>query len=98
MIGYFKDNNLVKLDITGNGQTVYYAEDKGEIIGVNRAECTDLIIYLEDNKVKKVNYLVQPSGKYYPLDLFPENQRRLDDFSWNEQWRPLKFSDIFLWK
>ncbi|MEX0980528.1 MAG: OstA-like protein [Bacteroidales bacterium] len=98
MIGYFKDNDLVRLDVTGNGQTIYYAEDRGEIIGVNRAECTDLIIYLEENKVKKVNYLVQPSGKYYPIDLFPENQRRLDGFSWNEQWRPLKFSDIFHWK
>ena len=98
MIGFFENNDLVRLDVTGNGQTLYYAEDQGVIIGVNRAECTDLIIYLEDNKVKKVNYLVQPSGKYYPLDLFPENLRKLDGFSWNEQWRPLKFSDIFHWK
>jgi lipopolysaccharide assembly outer membrane protein LptD (OstA) len=98
MVGHFKDNDLVRLDVTGNGQTIYYAEDQGEIIGVNRAECTDLIIYLEDNQVKKVNYLVKPSGKYYPLDMFPENQRTLDGFSWNEQWRPLKFSDVFFWK
>jgi lipopolysaccharide export system protein LptA len=98
MVGYFSNNDLVRLDVTGNGQTIYYAEDQGEIIGVNRAECSDLIIYLENNKVKKVNYLVQPSGKYYPLELFPENQRRLDGFSWNAQWRPLKFSDIFTWK
>ncbi len=98
MVGYFTNNNLVQLDVIGNGQTIYYAEDQGRIIGVNRAECTDLIIYLEDNKVKKVNYLVQPSGNYYPLDLIPDNQRTLDGFSWNEKWRPSGFVDIFSWK
>lgn len=98
MIGYFRNNDLVRLDVTGNGQTIYYAEDQGIIIGANRAECSDLIIYLEDNKVKRVNYLVQPSGQYYPLDLFPENQRKLDGFTWNEQWRPLDYMDVFKWK
>lgn len=98
MTGYFRDNDLVRLDVTGNGQTIYYADDSGEIIGVNRAECSDLIIYLEDNKVSKVNYLVKPSGKYYPLDLFPEDQKTLDGFSWNQEWRPLQFSDVFNWK
>jgi lipopolysaccharide export system protein LptA len=98
MTGYFRNNDLVRMDVTGNGQTIYYAEDQGVIIGANRAECSDLIIYLEDNKVKKVNYLVQPSGQYYPLDLFPENQRKLDGFSWNEEWRPLRFSDVYIWK
>jgi lipopolysaccharide export system protein LptA len=98
MKGYFKNNDLIRLDVTGNGQTLYYTEDQGEIIGVNKTECSDLIIYLSDNKVKKVTYLVQPTGKYYPLHLFPENQRYLDGFSWNENWRPLKFTDVFIWK
>jgi len=98
MLGYFRNNDLVRLDVSGNGQTVYYAEDQGQIIGVNRAECSDLIIFLVDNKVSRVNYLVKPSGKYYPLDMFPENQRTLDGFSWNEEWRPLKQSDVFIWK
>jgi lipopolysaccharide export system protein LptA len=98
MIGYFKNNNLVRLDVTGNGQTLYYTEDQGNIIGVDKTECSDLIIYLKDNQVRKVNYLVQPTGKFYPLNLFPENQRYLDGFSWNDQWRPLKFTDVFIWK
>lgn len=98
MVGHFRNNDLVKLDVTGNGQTVYYAEDQGQIIGVNRAECSDLTIFLVDNKVKRVNYLVKPSGKYYPLEVFPENQRYLDGFSWNEEWRPLKRNDVYKWK
>ncbi|MCF8225760.1 MAG: hypothetical protein K9J30_07765 [Bacteroidales bacterium] len=98
MTGYFNNNDLVKLDVNGNGQTIYYAEDQGEIIGAIRAECSDLVIYLTDNKVSKVNYLVKPSGKYYPLSMFPDNQYYLDGFSWNDKWRPLNFIDIFTWK
>ncbi len=98
MTGYFKDNDLVRLDVTGNGQTLYYAEDNDIIIGVNKAECTDLIIYLVDNHVHKVNYLVQPSGIYYPLSLLPSGQAFLDGFAWHDDWRPKMFSDIFIWK
>lgn len=98
MTGYFIDNDLVRLDVTGNGQSVYYVEDEGIIIGANRIECSDFIIYLKDNKVQKVNPLVQPTGIYYPLDLFTENLRYLNDFSWNEEWRPKKWTDIFFWK
>ncbi len=98
MTGYFENNDLVRLDVTGNGQTLYYAEDLGIIIGVNKAECTDLNIYLVDNQVSRVNYLVQPAGKYYPLNLLPSSEAFLDGFAWHDQWRPKKYSDVFIWK
>lgn len=98
MVGHFKDNDLVRLDVTGNGQTLYYAEDKGVLIGVNRSECTNLIIYLVENRVSRVNYLVQPAGTYYPLDLLPPEQSKLDGFGWYDIWRPKKYADIFVWK
>ena len=98
MTGYFKNNDLIRLDVNGNGQSIYYAVDQEQVIGVNKAECSDLIIYLEDNKVSRVNYLVQPTGKYYPISMFPKEMYYLDGFSWHDQWRPKKFTDIFLWK
>lgn len=98
MVGYFVDNDLVKLDVTGNGQTIYYVEDNDVIIGVNRAECSNLVIELVDNQVSRVNYLVKPSGKYYPLDMLPENMRYLDGFSWNDEWRPRTHLDVYRWK
>ncbi len=98
MTGYFKNNDLVRLDVEGNGQSIYYAEDEGVIIGVNKSECSDLIIYLKDNKVSQVNYKVQPTGIYYPLSLFPPSERYLEGFAWHDQWRPKKVRDIFTWK
>ncbi len=98
MTGYFRDNQLAKIRVSGNGQTIYYAEDQGSIVGANKTECSDLIIYLKDNKISRVNYMTQPDGTYYPLDLFPASEKTLADFKWVPQWRPLEWRDVFVWK
>ncbi len=98
MTGYFSGNQLKRMDVIGNGQTIYYGTDQGRVIGVNRAICSDLIIYLEDNKVRRVNYIQQPSGTYYPLEMFPPEESKLDGFIWLDQWRPVKREDVFVWK
>ncbi|MBN2699520.1 MAG: organic solvent tolerance protein OstA [Bacteroidales bacterium] len=98
MNGYFINNELSKVLVSGNGQTIYYGVDNEEIIGVNKTESSDLVIYLKDNKVSRVNYIGSPKGTYYPIHLFPDEEAFLSDFSWKEEWRPLKPKDIFFWK
>ena len=98
MIGYFKNNKLSRILVTGNGQTIYYAVDQEVIIGANKTECSDLIIYLKDNKISRVNYMTKPDGTYFPLNLFPSDEATLSDFKWVEQWRPLDYLDVFRWK
>jgi len=98
MTGYFVDNKLSKIIVTGNGQTIYYAIDQDIIVGANKTVCSDLIIYLKDNKISRVSYMTKPDGTYYPLTLFPAEEARLADFKWLEQWRPLKWQDVYFWK
>jgi lipopolysaccharide assembly outer membrane protein LptD (OstA) len=98
MTGYFIDNKLVKIMVTGNGQTIYYATEEEVVVGANKTACTDLIIHLKDNKISKVVYTSKPDGIYYPLSMFPEAESRLSDFKWLEQWRPLSWEDVFFWK
>ena len=58
MTGYFIDNNLYRIDVSGNGQTIYYTRNKEEKnFAVNRADCSDMTIYLEKNKVKGLSLL-----------------------------------------
>jgi len=98
MTGYFEDNQLTSIHVTGNGQTLYYATDQEIIVGANKTMCSDLIIYLTDNQISKVLYKTQPDGTYYPLDLFPADESLLSDFRWVEQWRPVDYLDVFRWK
>jgi lipopolysaccharide assembly outer membrane protein LptD (OstA) len=98
MTGYFIDNKLDRILVSGNGQTIYYATDQELVVGANKTVCSDLTIYLKDNKISRVVYLSQPEGTYYPLDMFPAGEALLSDFKWLERWRPLKWEDVFIWK
>lgn len=94
MTGYIKNNKLYKVDVFGNGQTIYFTKDKEEIVGVNQAESSDLIIYLNNSQVSRINMIKQPAGTLYPLEELTET--KLKGFQWLENLRPKKMTDIFL--
>jgi len=98
MTGHFILNKLVQIDVNGNGQTIYYTVDQGILIGGMKTECSDLIIYLKDNRVSRVNYVEKPTGIFYPLNLFPVSEALLPDFKWLESFRPVNSQDVFRWE
>lgn len=95
MICHFRNNQLYRIDVKGNGQTVYYPKDKEEIIGANKAECSDLIIFLKDGKVNSISFLNKPDAVLYPLDKAPINELLLKGFKWMNELRPQDKNDIF---
>ena len=95
MIGYIRNNKLSRIDVFGNGQTIYFTKDQEEIVGVNYAESSDLIIYLKNGEVDRINLIKQPEGTLYPLDELEETKLR--DFQWLEKLRPKSKNDIFIW-
>ena len=58
LLGTFVNNSLSQIDINGNGQAIYYATEEDveppKILGVNKAECSDIIIYVEDNQIQRI--------------------------------------------
>ena len=99
MQGYFLNNELHIINIEGNGQTIYYAKEdsSGELKAVNRADCSDLRIYLKDNKIDRINFITQPEANLYPLDRIDNNDLKLKGFSWRDIDRPKNVADIFNW-
>jgi lipopolysaccharide export system protein LptA len=95
MVCYFKDNELYRVNVNGNGQTIYYPKDKNEVIGVNKAESSDLVIFLKGNEVQEIIFYTKPDATLYPLDKAPQNELRLKDFVWLEKYRPANKEDIF---
>ena len=95
MICHFTHNQLYRIDVNGNGQTVYYAKDKNEMIGVNVAQSSDLVITVKDNKPDIIRFITKPSATLYPVGLAPKEELILKDFKWNEPLRPVNRFDIF---
>lgn len=95
MTGYFKDNELYRIDVDGNGQTVYYPKDEEYVIGVNRAESSSLTIFLEKRQVDTIVLHSQPAGNMNPPFILEEEARQLDGFLWLDKYRPREYEDIF---
>lgn len=96
MIGYFKDNELVKINVDGNAQTVYYVrEADGYLIGVNLAESSTMTIRLKDNKLKTISYQTQAKEIMHPGGEITAAEKELKGFTWQDKSRPRKILDIF---
>lgn len=101
LTGFFEEGQLVKVDVEGNGETIYYAKEevKGERdkdIGMNRLICSDIIIHLDSNEVQKIVFIDMPSGTLFPIEQVPGGEEKLKGFRWDPQFRPLKQEDIFV--
>jgi hypothetical protein len=94
MVGYFTDGKLSKLDVKGNGQAVYFLKDEGRVAAVNKAESTDLIVRIKDNKISKISFNVKPVSTFYPIKKVDYEEITLKDFKWLEDKRPKTKYDI----
>jgi lipopolysaccharide export system protein LptA len=95
MTGYFRDNEIYKIDVMGNGQTIYFPKDDGKIVGVNQAESSNIVLFIKDKKINRIKLINQPDGILTPEDKLQQNNLKLEGFIWHEQLRPLKVADIF---
>lgn len=95
MTGYFLKNELYKIKVEGNGQTIYYARDKGEIFSVNKTDCTDMLIYFLDSEVDKITFISKPVGSIFPIAEVNPKEFLLKDMKDRFAERPLTKKDIF---
>jgi len=98
MTGYIKDNMLYRIDVEGNAQTIYYPKDKEIIIGANKAESSNMTIYLDEGHIKDILMRNSPKGNLKPPIFLSEEDAKLTGFRWLEDYRPKSISDIYRWK
>ena len=98
MQGYFKEGDLSRIDVNGNGQTIYYARDEEELIGVNKGESSNIKIYLKDGELDRINMISSPTATLYPPNELKGDDMFLNGFIWLDNHRPSKMEDIFVWE
>jgi hypothetical protein len=101
MKAFFKNNQLDSINVSGNGQSIYYIREKPEkpISAVETSECGNILIKMMlvdgKNKINKVSYSIKPSSNTYPLDKIPEDSKELKGFVWHDDIRPKSKNDLF---
>lgn len=96
MFAYFKNNEIVKVDVKGNAQTVYFPEEekKNDSIleikrkGMNRVYASDLKVYLDSGEVSGVTYVDQADAVFYPISQINKEEQYIQFFGWNPGLRP----------
>lgn len=93
LTGHFKNNELYKIDIKGNGESLYYLLDGDAVAGRNQSKCANIEVIVDKGKVIEIYEHDNPEGFIDPP--LPANPDRLDGFKWFDNLRPRKKNDIF---
>ncbi len=97
MIAYFKESALSRVDVFGNGETVYYSrEDDGNMIGVNETKCANMTIMIDSNKVQRIKFFDQPDAVLTPSDDMVATGIKLKGFIWRADERPTSVEDLMI--
>lgn len=93
---YIEHNKLRRIDLIGDANSLYYSKDeKGALIGLNKAIGPEMSIYTKNNKLDKIIMTPESEGIMYPPNKIPDEERFLKNFSWREDERPKSKEDIF---
>lgn len=95
MVGLIDGEILYRIDVNGNGQSIYYPADDEDYIGMNKAESSNIVLYLSENQIKRITFVGNTTGNLKPLMGKVEPDSKLDGFIWRESERPTSRYDIF---
>ncbi len=98
LTGYFKDNKLFRVNIVGNGESIYYLVDGDEVVGKNSVKCASIEILVDKGKITKIYERQSPEGSIDPPLITPDANKHLEGFNWFDAIRPKKILDIFKYK
>jgi len=96
LTGYFRDNELYKININGNGEAIYYLTDEENITGVNKTTCSNIDIFVENGEIREIIQYQEPEGVIDPPSAIPDKNPRLPGFNWFESIRPKDRKSIFI--
>jgi len=95
LTGYFSNNELYKIEIKGNGESIYFLLDGEEVTGVNQTKCASIDAYVEKGKITEIIEFQNPEGFIDPPEFLNPIMYRLTGFQWFNDLRPMNKEDIF---
>ena len=99
MFAYFKNGEIDEAQAKDNVLIIYYPVDESDstLIGLNYTESTELKMYMENRKMKKI-WMPKAEGTLYPMSQIPPEKKYLPGYAWYEDVRPRDRYDIFNWR
>ena len=91
MIAYFEQGKINKIDVNGNGESIYFAlEQDTVLVGMNKIIGSDLKIKFTESKVSDIRVYVKPQASFFPPHEITDETKKLANFAWRDDERPTK--------
>jgi len=94
MTAYFKDDELRKMRVVGNAESIYYIIDDDAYTGVNKCVCSSMLINFGDNEINDIFFYTNPTSNLYPMRKADHNALKLPGFRWDSNRRPKSRFDL----
>lgn len=95
--GYFVDGKIDYMRVKGTqSESIYYMQnDDSAYIGMNRATADVIDMFFKNDDLKKVVFENNITGKMFPMNKIPEDQKKLKSFKWLDAKRPKDKAELF---
>ena len=99
MFAFFKQGAIDEAQAKENVLIVYYPVDEADssFVGLNYTETSELRIFMENRKMKKI-WMPKAEGTLYPMSQIPPEKKFLPGYAWYDYIRPRNRYDIFNWR
>ncbi|MFA6260474.1 MAG: OstA-like protein [Bacteroidia bacterium] len=88
LYGSFYQNKIRYVFVSGNAQSIYYAKEDSDYIGVNVIDCSEMEFYFDQNRMQRANFINMPEAVLYPMNQRKPEELRLKGFNWHNRLRP----------
>jgi lipopolysaccharide export system protein LptA len=98
MMAHFKEGKIIRLNIDGNGESLYFALEGDTLTqGINKTLSATIKLVFDDGAISSVTYGIKPDGTFTPVQKLSEANSRLEGFRWRIGEKP-EMSDIHAWR
>jgi lipopolysaccharide export system protein LptA len=92
---YFEDQELRRMLVEGNAESVYYAlDDSNAYMGVNKTICSEMLLYFGNNQVEQIKFFAKPQAKLTPMNQANHQELKMEGFRWITDLRPKSKNDL----
>ena len=102
MTAYFEKNAIEHVNVTGNGESIYYAlqekeadvdgkKEKFQIVsGMNKIICSNMKINFKEGKIHNISFYIKPDASFIPPHELKPEDAKLKGFNWRGTDRPTR--------
>ena len=91
MLAYFRTNQLRRVDVLGNAESIFYALEKDTATtGLNRVLSANMRLLFLASKLNKITVLANPEARFIPPHEYKADDERLKGFAWRAKERPTR--------